>query len=409
MDLISVILPIHNSERDLRKCVDSVLKQTYSNLEVILVDAGSADASYDICLAYVEKDSRVKVLHIENSGASAARKEGLRNATGTLIAFVDSDDWLESEAIEQLYTEMINVEVDIVAAGYIETYGVREKLIENNLEAGVYTAEHLEKYIFSQMLCSADFFELGIHPYLWNKLYKKEIIEPYVMSLNENVVVGEDVLCVFPAILEAGALSIISGGYYHYCIHPGSTMRNFRSEDEEVENIRTQYYELKKIFLNNKCKDSLLPQLERYILHHLMVRAMPYLDRALREMNKSMFEYMAPQSSVIIYGAGALGISLYRSWKKGDKYNIVGWCDRNYEERKKLGYPVMTIEEALKRKYDNIVIAVLKKTTAEQIEEALRSNGVDKKKIIWLNLSDLKEDKLVEQIIGEDTCHFCNV
>lgn len=98
--LISVIVPVYNVENYLCKCVDSIINQTYNNLEIILVDDGSTDGSASICDEYVLKDSRVKVIHKENGGVSSARNIGIAEASGEYICFVDSDDWLELDYFE---------------------------------------------------------------------------------------------------------------------------------------------------------------------------------------------------------------------------------------------------------------------------------------------------------------------
>ena len=118
MPLISVIIPVHNVERFLRRCLDSVLGQTYKNLEIILVDDGSTDGSGKICDEYAANDNRVWVFHNANQGVSAARNCGLDNATGEYIAFVDSDDYIEPDMIERLYTGMIDNGATYSACGF---------------------------------------------------------------------------------------------------------------------------------------------------------------------------------------------------------------------------------------------------------------------------------------------------
>ena len=98
--LISIIVPIYNSESTLKRCVDSILAQTYQNFELLLIDDGSKDCSGEICKEYAQKDSRVKVFHKENGGVSSARNLGLDNARGEWVTFVDSDDWIDVYSIE---------------------------------------------------------------------------------------------------------------------------------------------------------------------------------------------------------------------------------------------------------------------------------------------------------------------
>lgn len=115
--LISVIVPVYNVEQYIHQCVDSILSQTYKNLEIILVDDGSPDNCPAICDGYARNDDRVKIIHQENGGLSAARNSALDLCTGEYIAFVDSDDWIESNAYEEMMSEMQKKDLDVVFCG----------------------------------------------------------------------------------------------------------------------------------------------------------------------------------------------------------------------------------------------------------------------------------------------------
>ena len=118
MDKISVVVPVYNVEKYLRKCIDSIINQTYKNLEIILVDDGSPDKCGEICDEYAKKDNRVKVIHKKNAGVSSARNDGIDNATGEYIIFVDSDDWLEDNAIEIMVDKLNEYDYDCVFCNF---------------------------------------------------------------------------------------------------------------------------------------------------------------------------------------------------------------------------------------------------------------------------------------------------
>ena len=119
-----------------------------------------------------------------------ARKVGMRNSKGSLITFLDSDDWLEHSALENMYIELNGKSADCVIAGYIETSDSGEKIIMNEMPKGFYSNNTLSTSFFPLMLCYGDFFEVGIQPFLWNKLYRREIIEQSIMESDERIVVG---------------------------------------------------------------------------------------------------------------------------------------------------------------------------------------------------------------------------
>lgn len=121
-DLISIIVPVYNVEKYLNKCIDSIINQTYKNIEIILVDDGSTDNSGKICDEYLLRDSRIKVIHKNNGGLSSARNEGINISSGEYIGFVDSDDWVEPNMYEEMYKKILYSNADIVDCGYWKEY-----------------------------------------------------------------------------------------------------------------------------------------------------------------------------------------------------------------------------------------------------------------------------------------------
>jgi len=121
--LLSVIVPVYNVEAYVARCVESILNQTYKNLEVILVDDGATDASGAICDTFAAQDPRVRVIHKENGGLSSARNAGLETATGEYITFVDSDDWIEGDALEKLLAATLEHQVELVVGGRYDVDG----------------------------------------------------------------------------------------------------------------------------------------------------------------------------------------------------------------------------------------------------------------------------------------------
>lgn len=166
--LVSVIVPVYNVERYLNRCVESILLQTYSNIEVILVDDGSTDKSGVMCDSFAASDARIRVIHKKNGGLSSARNEGLKRATGDFIAFVDSDDYISSTMIEHLMRDMDDYNADISSIGYC-MFDDSSKAIVNESD----TTEVFDKLSAIKLLFSKDKF----CNFAWNKLYKKELFD----------------------------------------------------------------------------------------------------------------------------------------------------------------------------------------------------------------------------------------
>lgn len=125
--IVSIILPVYNTEKYIRTCLDSVLEQSYKNIEIILINDGSEDMSGNICDEYAKKDKRIKVIHKQNEGVSTTRNIGIKNATGTYICFADSDDILQNDYVEYLLTMITDNQVDIaVTTSFFTTFGGKQ-------------------------------------------------------------------------------------------------------------------------------------------------------------------------------------------------------------------------------------------------------------------------------------------
>ena len=203
--LISVIIPVYNVEKYIKRCLDSVINQTYKNLEIILVDDGTPDSSGAICDEYAEKDERIKVIHKENGGVSTARNAGLDIATGEYITFVDPDDYLSSDIYEKVILEFSENETDIICFSYtaIDDEGKNKSYIYDKKEVVGF-----DNLLFNMLLVD---FNMSI----WNKVYKRSVISDN--RFLENIKIAEDMY--FNACCYRKAKSMIVRediGYFYY-------------------------------------------------------------------------------------------------------------------------------------------------------------------------------------------------
>lgn len=212
-ELISVIVPIYNAEKYLNICIQSIVDQTYRNLQIILVDDGSTDLSFEICDNWGEKDSRIKVLHQKNQGAAMAKNQGLDLARGELITFVDSDDCIKKNMYEKLYKLMKNKQCDIVECNYQsfeniilnEQDIIKEKIeICNNIKAMEYLIDNSK-----------------IKPVVWNKLYKRSVINNTRFPKGRYI---DDEFWIYKVIDKANKIGIINDKLYLYRQHQTSIM-----------------------------------------------------------------------------------------------------------------------------------------------------------------------------------------
>lgn len=234
MPLFSIIIPVYNVEKYLNKCVDSVLNQTFTDFEVILVDDGSPDNCPAICDSYAEKDNRIKVIHKQNGGLINARKSGLEAASGGYIGFVDSDDWIEPEMYE-LFAQMIEkYSPDMVLSDFYFDNG--KELINSNqlFEQEFYDKSALKEKLYPKMLFSGIYFKFGVNPCCWSKVYKKELIEKNLPLVDGRIKMGEDAAFTYPCLIDAQSVATIKKPCYHYILNPDSMTKAY---DKNLKNI----------------------------------------------------------------------------------------------------------------------------------------------------------------------------
>lgn len=221
-DLISVIIPIYNVEKYLNKCIDSIINQTYKNLEIILVDDGSPDNCPQICDEYAKKDSRIKVIHKKNGGVSSARNVGLINSTGNYIGFIDPDDYIEPIMYEKLLKVLKESNTLVSMCGF---YKIKDNKI-------VKTDNYDEKIISSEKLLK-DIFNYTSMGTLCNKLFAKEIffdINNNQLFFNETIHYCEDVLMLETILSNKNNIAIHNQPLYNYIVSSNSICHGNISE-----------------------------------------------------------------------------------------------------------------------------------------------------------------------------------
>ena len=201
--MISVIVPVYNTEKYLHRCIDSILAQTYTDFELLLIDDGSTDSSGAICDEYALRDSRVRVFHKENGGVSSARNLGLDNAQGEWITFVDSDDWIACNALDVM---LDNKEEDLI----ITSFTSERNLFYAQFESGCFVGSSINK-------CLSKYFGHISFTVIWGKLYKRHIIVDNKLIFDNSIHTGEDTLFLYSYIAEINSINIKSIGVYHYC------------------------------------------------------------------------------------------------------------------------------------------------------------------------------------------------
>ncbi len=245
--LISIIIPIFNTEKYLTRCIDSVLNQTYKNIEILLIDDGASDNSPTMCDNYALNDSRVRVFHNSNGGLSDARNFGIEKSTGEYLVFVDSDDYISSSMIEILYNQIIldNSDISISSFNYVSPDG---SIMDLKADDKVISNEVITTLMAYDRLCGP---HKTIYIVAWNKLYKKQLFDNIKYPLSKQ---HEDLMVAHLLYEKCASISCINLPLYNYVQHHESIMGkgfNIKHLDmAEAYLIHTEFFSEKRMWYN---------------------------------------------------------------------------------------------------------------------------------------------------------------
>lgn len=278
--MISIIIPVYNAEKYLRKCMESVCRQTYADIEIIVVDDGSTDGSLAVLQECGRMDERIKIFTQENSGQGAARNKGIAAAGGEYISFVDADDWLEEDEIETLYQSIVQNQADIAVCNLFRTC-IDEECIATTLEE-----------LFEGVICdSDDNYVFNISSYPVGKLYKRELFASNGFAFPEHFY--EDVAAIPILFAKAKRISFVKEAKYYYRNHSGSTVYAL----DRIRDRVTCLYSLVDIFKKNQCYEKYRHELGEYLVKRIAtnVRMMKsafgqYEKWFIEEQNKFLAE-----------------------------------------------------------------------------------------------------------------------
>lgn len=306
-DLISIIVPVYNVVSYLPRCLDSLVNQTYKDIEIILVNDGSTDNSLDICKEYAVKDKRITIIDKENGGVSSARNAGIHAARGNWIGFVDSDDYIDSETYEIAIKTALENNASLVQWNLVRFSDKAVYPVDSDINEGFF-----------------DLTENKVLPWICNlvytKLFRKDFLEQTGINFIEGVNLGEDLFFNYRVLNKLGKFYYINKAFYHYFIRPSSIMNTMNESliDRAVEELIKMEADLKGS-KNQTLLNSLFARKIEVKQNYIDALSIPN-PRKFRQAFKELNSYFLNKGKTYI--AAILGLDCLVKYVKGRKKNI---------------------------------------------------------------------------------------
>ena len=394
---ISVIVPIFRIEKYLPKCIDSLLQQSFHDFQMILVNDGSPDNCPKICDDYAKLDSRIKVIHKKNGGLLSARKEGLRNAEGKYVAFVDGDDWVDKFYLDTLYKLVEANDADLAVTGHFREFDGKIETIKPK-QAGIYDENELRSSIIPNAIYNGQFCEHGISTYVWNKLFKRELLEKVLYEVPNEIVMGEDAAITYTYLSISKKLVISRIPLYYYRQRHDSIVKSIEHPEKEYYRLGLLMNLLKRKLSLVLDENNLNQQIKYYLYSQILVRSGGLILNGSEGISFNPFLRVKQNSNVVVYSSGSFGQHILSTNIKADFFKIIQWIDVDYHDLNIGGNSVRPISSIANAEFDYLIIATINPSTYESIKIELALMGIDESKIVKINTEETVIDNLLTDL-----------
>lgn len=386
---VSIIIPVYNTEKYLRRCLNSIINQTLEEIEIICVNDGSTDGSMQILQEYADQDNRITIVYKENGGLVSARKAGLSIAIGKYVGYVDSDDWIEPDMYENLYDAAQKHHADMVASGYY-LEGNYVTLHLDTVEQGLYVGEEKIQYLRENTIYQLNKKAPGIRGSLCCKLFSLELLKKIQLSISDKLSFAEDKMCVLAFMLEAETVVVLKEAYYHYMINADSMVHT--PNTNYLLCVNEVYHCLLNLYKHPKFTANMRKQAELYITEMLVMginSRLGFENRNLLWIDPYWLEKIPANSRVVLYGAGELGRKYHKQLMASTELEYVACVDHGYQKIQDDVLQVQSPEALLSLTYDYVLITIKNPSKATSVRIELESLGVPKDKILWYEQKEI--------------------
>lgn len=395
--MVSIVVPIYNVELYLEKCINSLIEQTYTDIEIILVDDGSTDKSSLICDRYALLDNRITVIHKMNGGLVSARKAGTEYASGEYIVNVDGDDWIDNNRIQELVENGISSGADMIyMSGIRKEFENESVLCKNELYMNMYRGNSILTEVVPLLMSDEKCFQISIRGNLVMWAIKRELLKEQQRLVDDRIALAEDQICIWLCLSRAKVVKLIDQDGYHYVQRRSSL--TYIADASDDEKIQIWYRQLRKFLLEynvyNKVKSN-------FKFLAVMVIMFSNYGLLLHENLDYLFPFSKVKkgSRIAVYGAGKFGRSLMKALMKSQNYQVVLWVDRSENRQPIMGMPVSPIKTLFDEEFDYVVLALFEEDTAMQVKSELMNMGIEEEKIAVMDANAIKDNELPEEFV----------
>lgn len=391
---VSILVPVYNVEKYIDRCLQSLIGQTYRNIEIILVDDGSTDHSGDICDSYARKDSRLKVIHKENGGVVSARKTGAEYVTGDYVCSVDSDDWIEANRILNFVEQGAYTKADMIyLEGYYKDYDNRSVLTETSISEGLYLGKQVIEQVFPMIIDTKICFQRMIRAMTWCWGIKKELFQKMWKKIDDRISMGDDYAHILCCLLEAQSVFLMRERGYHYVERMNSISHSLN--ENALHGVRIWTQMVRDQMRLSGCDGQLYLHMVFLELWYIMNCDYSLL---LKKQRKYLYPYpiVRKGSKIAVYGGGTLGTQIVNALDYTKDYQVVIWVDKYSTYQPLPGHKVEDISKLADALFDFVVIAVLDIKIVEEIEQSLLKNGIPEYKIAKMDANVIGDEDFWE-------------
>lgn len=313
---VSIIIPVYNVQTYLRKCLDSVINQTFKDIEIILVNDGSTDESLNICQEYSKNDNRIKVINKKNEGVSKSRNIGLIYSQGEYISFIDSDDWIELDMIEELYDSVASNNAEFCMCNYIKEDDKESKYMDANIRLKELKDNKIKEHLLIPLIEREDNEKEHILASFrgpWGKLFKRDVIEKHNIKFKEDLIIGEDFIFNLEFLIHINKAVINPGFYYHYWTNINSATMRYKKDCWDLIYRNTILY-LENFLKNNNLYLESENRVNKLIIKYFL---MSIMNEGRKDNHKGIIEKINTikvicEDEIIIDSLKNVNFNLYR-------------------------------------------------------------------------------------------------